>query len=81
MGYLVGDLLPRSARGLLRLSNLKIGTKFRGTPALPSCSKACTLIPHPFIYGHLECSQGVGWPNCGGIDAKVLCVKTEQGKM
>ena len=29
MGYLVGDLLPRSARGLLRCPNLKIGPNFR----------------------------------------------------
>ena len=39
--------------------------------ALPPCCKACTLTPHPFIYGHLGCSQGVGRPKCGGIDIKV----------
>src|SRR5215212_3892693 len=53
---------------LLQHPNLKIGPNFRGPPALPPCCKASTLTPHPFIYGHLEYSQGVCRPNCEHVD-------------
>jgi hypothetical protein len=33
--------------------------------------KAYALTPHPFTYGHLGCSEGVGPPDCGRIDVKV----------
>jgi hypothetical protein len=48
----------------------KFGPNFEAPP-LPPCCKACTLTPHPFIYGHLECSQGVGRCDCGRIDIRV----------
>jgi hypothetical protein len=40
-------------------------------PATTPCSKACTLTPHPFTYGHLERSQGVGPPDCRRTGARV----------
>jgi hypothetical protein len=45
--------------------------QFSRPPALPPCTKACTLTPHPFIYGHLECSQDVDRLYRGRIDARV----------
>jgi hypothetical protein len=29
------------------------------------------MTTHPFTYGHFGCSQGVGQPDCGRIDARV----------
>jgi hypothetical protein len=55
--------------------------QFSRAPVLPPCCKACTLAPHPFIYRHLQCSQGVGKPDCGRVDARVWRMKTGQAKM
>jgi hypothetical protein len=45
--------------------------RFSRPSATTPCCKACTLTPHPFIYGHLGCSQGVGRHNCGCTDVRV----------
>jgi hypothetical protein len=34
------------------------------------------MTPHPFIYAHLECSQGVGRPISGRTDVRVLRMRT-----
>jgi hypothetical protein len=57
---LLANRFPAACQCFTSVPNPKFGANFRGPPALPPCCKADTLTPHPFIYGHSECSQGVG---------------------
>jgi hypothetical protein len=72
MGYLVGDLLPRSARVFhFGFRTSKLGSIFEAPSDYTMLQGVHADPPFPLSMRHLECSKDGGRPDCGRFGARV----------